>query len=167
MSGLSFLLSLPTSSVDIFRTILEGTSSGQFTFDIPGLTQSQVHKIITTSKFVASQPPEERIALLEGVGCPNPNAIAQLIETYSPLLVPKTAFHDLRDFDWSTSVVLGTSTISNIKEPIATFRFDFNGNDGGKGKVKSRTIELTKEEAQQLLDQLEAARTAQRELLQK
>jgi hypothetical protein len=167
MSGLSFLRAAAAPPAEVFRSVLEAISSGQFTFSVAGLTQAQVQKIVTTAKFVASQPAGERVALLEGVRCPSASAVAAVIETYSAALIPNTAIHDLRDFDWSASVVLGTSTISNIKEPIATFRFDLNATDGGRPAVNSRTIELTEEEARVLLSQLEAARTVQRELLQK
>jgi hypothetical protein len=167
MSGLSFLRAAAAPPAEIFKSVIEAISSGQFTFDVAGLTQPQVQKIVTAAKFLASQPAGERVALLEGVGCPSASAVAAIIETYAPVLIPNTAIHDLRDFDWSASVVLGTSTISNIKEPIATFRFDLNATEGGRPVVKSRTIELTEEEARALLNQIEAARTAQRELLQK
>jgi hypothetical protein len=167
MTSLSFLSSAGASPAAIFRSVIQSLVSGQFTFDVPGLTQPQVQKILTAAKFLAAQPAGDRPSLLESVGCPSAASVATVIDAYAEILVPKTAIHDLRDFDWSTSVVLGTSTISNIKVPLVTFRFDLNANEGGRPVVKSRTIELTVEEAQLLLNQLETARTAQRELLLK
>jgi hypothetical protein len=167
MSGLAFLAELPAQPADVFKTIIQALVSGQFTYNVPPLTQAQVQKIVHTAKFLAAQPPGERAALLEGVGCPRAGAVAAVLDAYAPFLVPKSAIHDLRDFDWSASVVLGTSTISNIKEPVATFRFDISGGAGGLPGATSRTIELTAEEAQQLLAQLDAARSAQKELLVK
>jgi hypothetical protein len=164
MTGLSFLATIPAQPATVFKTIIESLVSGQFTYNVPPLTPPQVHKIVQTAKFLAAQPPGERPALLEGIGCPRAGAVAAVIDTYAAFLVPKSAIHDLRDFDWSASVVLGTSTISNIKEPVATFRFDVGA---GSAAVTSRTIELTAEEAQQLLAQLDAARNAQKELLLK
>jgi hypothetical protein len=167
MSELGFLQAVGAAPQAVFKTIVESLVSGQFTYDVPPLTPAQVEKVVATSKFLASQRAEARAEILNSLGCSNAREVAAIFNVYGPLLVTKTAIHDLRDFDWSASLVLGTSTISNIKEPICTFRFDVNANEAGRSTVVSRNIELTLEEAQLLLTQLEAARTAQRDLLQK
>ena len=132
---------------------------------VGGLLPPEIHKIATTLKFLAGQPEGERAGILSELGCPDSAAVAAVIKQYELVLKTTTPTHDLRDFDWSTSVILGTSTISNIKEPICTFRFDLDSREKGRHVVKSRNIELTVDEAEQLLKQLQAARAAQRELL--
>jgi hypothetical protein len=167
MSEFGFLQALGVAPEAVFKAIVESLVSGRFTYDVPPLTPAQVQKVVATARFLASQPAGARAGILNSLGCPNAGEVAAIFDVYGPLLVTWTAIHDLRDFDWSASLVLGTSTISNIKEPICTFRFDVNTTEAGKPAIVSRNIELTLEEAQLLLNQLEAARTAQRELLQR
>jgi hypothetical protein len=167
MTQLAFLSEVGSSPAALFQEIIEKLINGEFTYAHPLLVPTQVHVIAATIKFVAALPEGERVEALSGVGCPNAGEIAAAINAYAPYVLPNAPIHTLRDFDWSASLVLGSSTISNSKDPLMTFRFDIDANEGGKTVTRTRNIELTLEEAQQLLAQLEAARNAQRDLLQK
>jgi hypothetical protein len=167
MRQLGFLSEIGSSPASLFQEIIEALINGEFTYAHPLLVPTQVHLIAATIKFVAGLPEEERVEALSSVGCPDAAAIAAQISAYAQYVLPNAPIHTLRDFDWSASLILGSSTISNSKEPLMTFRFDIDANESGKTVTKTRNIELTLEEAQQLLAQLEAARTAQRDLLQK
>lgn len=163
MSELSFLSSCGLSPAQICEQLVEVISSGGDIYNFAPLTQPQIHKLVVTLKFLANQPKADRSAILAELKCPEHQKIANIVDAFEPVLKTKDAVHELRDFDWSASLVLGTSTISNIKEPLCTFRFDTTD---GKQQI-SRNIELSVEEAEQLLSQLEAARKAQRELMNK
>lgn len=162
MSELAFL---GTSAVSTTKSVLSAMSSGHNIYSAVSLTQTQVHKLVTSLKFVAGQPAGERAAILGDVGCPDSAAVAALVQSFEHILSEHQPLYDLRDFDWSTSVVLGTSTISNVKEPLCTLRFDVE--HPVKPGVTSRNVELSLDEAEHLLTQLEAARRAQQDLLRK
>lgn len=164
MTELAFLGQCGVPAADVCARVAQAIAQGA-DVHIGGLLPPQIHKIVTTLKFLAGQPEGERAGILEGLGCPDSAAVAGVVKTYELILKTTEPTHDLRDFDWSTSVILGTSTISNIKEPICTLRFDIDSREKGRHVVKSRNVELTLDEAEQLLKQLQAARAAQRELL--
>lgn len=163
MSELSFLGSCGLPPAQVCEQLVEAISSGADIYNLPPLTQPQIHKLVVTLKFLANQPRADRSTILSELKCPESEKIATIVDSFEHVLKTKDAVHDLVDFDWSASLVLGTSTISNIKEPVCTFRFDTTD---GKKQI-SRNIELSVEEAEQLLSQLEAARKAQRELMNK
>jgi hypothetical protein len=167
MAELAFLGDLGKPAPAIVQSIIESLIGGQFTYTDPLLTPSQLRQLVVTIKTVAGLEENERPEVLSSLGCPDAADVAALINVFAEYLLPNTPIHTLRDFDWSASVVLGTGTVSNLKEPILTIRFDTDTNENGKTVAKSRNIEFTLEEAQQLLKQLDAARSAQRDVLQK
>ena len=164
MEGLKFLSVNKKSTIELFREII----TRMLTEDpspIDSLTPQQNEKLITTIKYLAGKTNEERITILSELECSDTEQVAQLIQSYASALETNQPIHQLVDFDWSASVILGTSSISNIKEPICTFKFDVKETVKGKSEINSHTIELTVEEAEKLLEQIEAARSSQASLL--
>lgn len=118
-------------------------------------------------KYLADHPELDAAAALNELECPQAEDVAKCIKLYSDALKTNQPMHQLKDFDWSASIILGTSTISNIKETICTFKFDVNENEeNGNIATKTHYLELTVEEAEELLEQLKAARAAQTSLIQ-
>ncbi|KAH0790363.1 COMM domain-containing protein 8-like [Histomonas meleagridis] len=164
MGALKFLSSCKKPAVELFREIITKMMTGDQS-PVDSLTPQQSEKLITTIKYLAGKTNEERTSILSELECPTPDQVAQLIQAYAPALETNQPIHQLVDFDWSASVILGTSNISNIKEPICTFKFDVEENVKGKTEINTHTIELTIEEAERLLEQIETARASQTSLL--
>ncbi|EAY17385.1 hypothetical protein TVAG_319800 [Trichomonas vaginalis G3] len=146
MSELSFLKEIK-SPVEAWKSVLTGSDLAE------KLTDSQIEKIKLTTNYVYKQPAEKRSAILSELGCPNADGIADLLKSYEAFLKEKSTEHNLVDFDWSASLILGTSKISNLKEPIVTFSFQLK--DGTQ-----RHVEFTADEAEAFLKQLTAAQDA-------
>ena len=162
---LSFLSKSSVKAADAFSQVVRAIISRQQSPVVAELTPVQIEKIRSTIKFVASRPQEERASILEGVKCPDAASVASVIDSYQSILKTNEPIHVLRDFDWSVSLVLGTSRVSNVKESICTFRFDVDESQNGIVSPKSHNVELTLTEAQDLLAQLENARNAQRDVM--
>ena len=164
--SLSFLSACSTSVISIFKNVISDIITNSSSL-IDTLTPSQIEKIKITIKYLANHSELDASAALSELECPEPEKAAELIKVYSQALKTNQPFHQLKDFDWSASIILGTSEISNIKETICTFKFDVNENEGnGKITTKSHYLELTIEEAEELLEQLKAARATQTSLIQ-
>lgn len=146
MSELSFLKQI-SSPTDAWKSILTGSES---TYN---LTEAQIEKIKLATSFMLKQPAEKRASLLAEVGCPESEKIAELLKSYEVFLKEKATEHNLVDFDWSASLILGTSKISNLKEPVVTFTFKLS--DGSQHEV-----EFTADEAEAFLKQLTTAQDA-------
>lgn len=156
-----------SNAVKVFSAVAHSIIAQDPNLSIDFLTPVQIEKVRTTIKFLADQPQEERQQILSSVQCPDAENVTAVINAFAKALKSSEPNHQLRDFDWSVSLVLGTSQVSNVKEPLCTFKFDVNEVENGKTVVKSHNIELSLNEAQQLLAQLQAARNAQRDILQK
>ena len=151
MSELSFLSAF-SSPVEVFKAAILGGPL------VEKLTQAQIEKIKRTTAFLLKTDETKRKEVLTSLQCPEEDSIVEFISKYQEILRNGGVNHNLVDFDWSTSIILGTSKVSNLKEPIATFRFKLE--DGS-----NPAIELTADEAEELLKQLEAAKSAQAALL--
>ncbi|OHT01608.1 hypothetical protein TRFO_07514 [Tritrichomonas foetus] len=165
--ALQFISKSGVSAIDAFTQVAHAIIMGETNIRIGNLTPTQIEKIRATIRFVADQPEADRQSLLDSVKCPDSDKVVAIVNSYSSVLKTSEPLHMLRDFDWSVSLVLGTSQVSNVKESVCNFRFDINENDQGKTVLRTHNIELTLAEAQQLLAQLESARTAQRDILTK
>ena len=151
MSQLSFLSSFSSPSEVYKAAIIGGPLLEQ-------LSKPQIEKIKRTTEFLLKTDSSKRKEVLTALDCPEEDLIVDFIAKYEEVLRNQEVNHNLVDFDWSTSLILGTSKVSNLKEPIATFRFKLE--DGS-----DPAIELTLDEAEELLKQLEAAKSAQSALL--
>ena len=153
MSELSFLSNKPNSA-DLWEASVLGKE-----IEDP-LTPSQIEKIKITTDYLMKSDESKREAILTELGCQNSKGILMFIKKYETLLKSKKVSHNLVDFDWSASFVLGTNKISNLNVPIVTFSFILE--DGTK-----KLVEFTEEEAEVFLKQLESAKKAQQDLLPK
>jgi len=161
MSGLSFLQEHEASIIDIWQEVIESFMIGSLLPKVSSLAESQIEKLRVVLDFISTQPKEQYSSILTDLGCPKSGDVANLLASYHSLLKSKAPIHNLRDFDWSTSLVLGTNKVSNLKEPITSFSFEIENN----GKIENKNLELTLEEAEQMLKQIEDARSAQRALM--
>lgn len=154
-----------SNAVSAFSAVAHSIITREPYLEIDSLTQVQIEKIRTSILFVSNQPESERQGILEAVKCPDAANVVQIINAFSKVLRTSEPNHQLRDFDWSISLVLGSSQVSNIKEPLCTFKFDVDELENGKPVIKSHNIELSLSEAQNILQQIQSARMAQREIL--
>ena len=152
MSELSFLNKVSDPAAAFKAVLLCEKVPDQF-------SETEIEKIKCTAEFLLKTEAGKRESILSELGCSGAASVADLIGKYEEY-VNSSADHNLVDFDWSASIVLGTKNISNLKEPIATFRFKLT--DGS-----NPAVEFTAEEADEFLKQLEAAKAAQSSLLPK
>lgn len=162
MSHLSFLSQAPNGPFMTWRAIIDSMVTG-VSKGLEGLTPQQIEKIQISTRYLLEHAESERAGILSELECPDTEEICKLLKAYQDYLTKPT--HQLKGFDWTVSVILGTNKVSNLKEPISTFRFDYEEIVNGKSVIKTRTIELTHDEAQAMCNDLEAARSAQTKLI--
>lgn len=158
MSELSFLKQTGIPATEIWHNVI--TSSIESTQKNCSLQPYQIEKLQVVLNFIVNQPAEKRAEILNELGCPDSEESAALISMYEVPIKNKGSIHNLKGFDWSTSIILGSSGISNLKEPVTTFRFDVVNK-----KEETKFVELTIDEAEALLKQIQDARAAQHALL--
>ena len=168
MSDLSFLASAPVSAFEVWSDVIEHNIHSTPIPSAKYFTPSQIEKIQACLRFLVQCPSEKREGYLANeLKCPDSSKVAKLIQAYYEFLTEKSPDHTLHDFDWTASLVLGSNQLSNLKEPICTFSFEFDSTDPLKNEPETRNVEFTLDEAQRFLEQLEAARQSQRSLLSK
>ena len=166
MSDLSFLSGLSLTPLEIWNIVIENEVHKQSLSALDSvLSQAQIQKMIISLKFIVNKPENEREEILRELKCPDADKICQLIKASEQYIKNSKPIHQLNDFDWSASIVLGSNQISNLKEPICTFTFNFEDNQNGITSTKSCPVEFTLDEAEAFLVQLEAARSSQRALI--
>lgn len=153
--GLEFLAECPKGAAAAWRAFLAAEAQGQS--DVPGLSAVEAEKLRTVLRHLQGKTADERVAVLEAVGCPEAGAVAAETEGWGR----SGGVGSLVDFDWSASVVLGDSRASNVKEAVASFSFGVRG----PGGAEERVVELRGEDCRVLAGRLEALRGVERGLV--
>ncbi|XP_063316000.1 COMM domain-containing protein 8 [Pelobates fuscus] len=107
-----------------------------------------------------NQTPEEVVNHLNGLSPDHQEAIVKCLKSRNPEIVEalvekvcgmSSAF--LQDFDWQLKLALSSDKLSSLQMPLVNLDLDIQGN----GAVTPVSIEMNKEELQNLINSLEAA----------
>ena len=166
MSALSFLIDYKNIQLNIWKEIIQSLYIGDNINNLYNLTSSQIEKMKITLNYLSTQDQNNYEKILLELSCPDYKIVSDFLKKYNLLIKNQTPIHNLIDFDWSTSLILGTKEISNLKEPITTFSFQIENIKNGLPIIENKFIELNIEEAENLLKKIEDSRNPQKDLIQ-
>nr|XP_033802012.1 COMM domain-containing protein 8 isoform X2 [Geotrypetes seraphini] len=121
-----------------------------------------LEEIATLFKMMVGQnmSEEEAFKQLDGLNLSHQQAIMKCLkgrkEEIKQALVEKSnamSSAHLQDFDWQLKLALSSDKISMLQMPLVNLDLDVREND----KIKSVSIEMSKEELQNLINSLESA----------